>query len=251
MLCVDVESDWGTGGLRGLTEVLPRLLALLERHGARATFFVVGELASVASQWLAPDGPHEVGSHGHTHRRLTRLSADEVGRELVASRAALQAEGHAVTGFRAPFLACPPDLPRRLRAAGYRYDASGGGLLPGWRRDGAVTLVDAGAGDDAPLPRVGGSTLRDGLTPYNLTWMRLLHPLAGPLAPAGARRFSCHLHELLPGDGGWHALPAPLRWLHARGCGERAWRLLELVLARPGRRVVGCGEWLRRAGLLA
>jgi peptidoglycan-N-acetylglucosamine deacetylase len=81
------------------------LLALLDRCGVRATFFVLG--------WVAARFPdlvdeivragHEVGSHGHLHRRVYDLTPGEFAAELDASLAALAAAGvRDVPGFRAP-----------------------------------------------------------------------------------------------------------------------------------------------------
>src|SRR5262245_53854080 len=111
MLVVDVESDWGTPRTEGIRRVLPRLLELLERHRATATFFVVGELAGEVARVLPARRQHEVGSHGLTHALLTRLSREEIIRELETSKATLEAHGYEVLGFRAPFLKCPAELP--------------------------------------------------------------------------------------------------------------------------------------------
>jgi len=81
------------------------LLELLDRCGARATFFVLGWVAarypSLVEQ-IARAG-HEIGSHGHLHRRVYELSADGFADELDRSRAALAEAGvTSVIGFRAP-----------------------------------------------------------------------------------------------------------------------------------------------------
>ncbi len=219
-LIVDVESDWGRDSLRGVHEALPRLVALLERFGARATFFVVGELAGEVAETLS-GGPHEVGSHGLTHRALDRVTRDEARFELVESRRRLEAAGFAVEGFRAPFLRRPAGLSAMLSEAGYAYDASLGALGPSLSNP---------------------ATLRGGVLPFNLTWLRLLDPLGARLVPREARAFSLHLHELVAGDAGWRDLPAPLRRLHGRGAGARAWSLVGHVVSAFGPRLVPCRE---------
>jgi peptidoglycan/xylan/chitin deacetylase (PgdA/CDA1 family) len=63
----------------------PRVLDVLAEHGARGTFFVVGERAARAAKLLRTiaDAGHEVASHGWSHRSLwlctPRRTADEVG----------------------------------------------------------------------------------------------------------------------------------------------------------------------------
>lgn len=237
---VDVESDWGSGEIRGVTEVLPRLLEMLERRGARATFFVVGELAEAFGRQVGSGSSHEVGSHGLTHRLLTRLDADEVRREVEESKRRLEAEGHLVQGFRAPFLRRPRCLGDALVRAGYRYDASGGSVVPGAGNLLGRLRRARPAGDLRELPT---STLRDGLTPFSLTWLRLFHPLGQRLIPRARSVFYCHLHELLDESPGWPTLPRPLRKLHARHAGRTAWQLLESLLARD-RPFVSAGELL-------
>ncbi len=128
---------------RGLAE----LLELLQRHEARATFFVLG--------WLAERRPrlvraivaagHELASHGWDHRRVTEQTPaafrDSVRR---AKRLLEDVAGVAVVGFRAPSFSIVPgrewalDL---LIAEGHLYDSSlfpvrrRGYGYPGGRRD--------------------------------------------------------------------------------------------------------------------
>jgi len=82
-----------------------RILALLEKHGVRATFFVLG--------WVAdhhPDlvreihaGGHEIGSHGYWHRLIYNQTPDEFRADLVRSRDVLEdLISQAVTAYRAP-----------------------------------------------------------------------------------------------------------------------------------------------------
>ncbi len=82
-----------------------RLLDLLDQAGVRATFFVVGWLAERYPELVAEIGRagHELGSHGHHHRRVYELTPEEFRTDLVRSREALQAAGAGrVTMFRAP-----------------------------------------------------------------------------------------------------------------------------------------------------
>ncbi|MGH7392977.1 MAG: polysaccharide deacetylase family protein [Candidatus Rokuibacteriota bacterium] len=64
----------------------PRVLDLLGRHGARATFFLVGERAARAPGVVRAiaDAGHEVGNHGWSHTSLWRCgprrTAAEIGR---------------------------------------------------------------------------------------------------------------------------------------------------------------------------
>ena len=224
---VDVESDWAGTGTRGICEALPRLVDLLDAHHATATFFVVAELVDLVTAVLPPGGPHEVGSHGLTHRALTRLAPDEVRCEVVESKRRLEDAGYAVHGFRAPYFARPAGLGAMLADAGYRYDASVGSLHP-LRRPRLTTGTD-----DEPLPVVGAGTLRDGRTPFALTYLRVTHPLGVRLVSPDPGTFWCHPHELVEGTAGWTRLPPGLRHLHRRASGAPAWGIVERLLARP------------------
>lgn len=111
------------------TIALPRLLERFERHGIRATFFIVARDAAQQTQAIASiiAAGHEVASHSFSHPLgLECLDEVRLEQEIAGSRRALEhATGAEVIGFRAPNF----DLGRRvmhaLARAGYRYDASG------------------------------------------------------------------------------------------------------------------------------
>jgi polysaccharide deacetylase family protein (PEP-CTERM system associated) len=116
-LTVDVE-EWfhvcGPGALEPARwDHLPRrvvqntedLLALFERRGVRATFFVLGWVAMRYPRLveLIVAAGHEVGSHGHLHQRVYDLTPDEFSGDLEsASRCLTEAGAGAVIGYRAP-----------------------------------------------------------------------------------------------------------------------------------------------------
>jgi len=114
---VDVEEWFHICGVDTLTpdhwSALPsrvvsdteRLLALLDRRGVRATFFVLGYVAQRFPALVARirDAGHEIGSHGHLHQRVYEMNAEAFGRDLEASQEALRAAGCAPAQlFRAP-----------------------------------------------------------------------------------------------------------------------------------------------------
>jgi peptidoglycan/xylan/chitin deacetylase (PgdA/CDA1 family) len=87
----------------------PRILDLLREVEARATFFVVGETASVHPELVRRELRHgmEVGNHTWSHPDLTRLSAAERRRELERTQDLLVSLG-AGSGSDRPGLARPP-----------------------------------------------------------------------------------------------------------------------------------------------
>jgi peptidoglycan/xylan/chitin deacetylase (PgdA/CDA1 family) len=84
----------------------PRILELLARAGARATFFVIGENALRHPDLIRAivAGGHEVGHHTHTHPLAMFWCATprQVRKELDAGLAALGSLGVRPTRFRPP-----------------------------------------------------------------------------------------------------------------------------------------------------
>jgi polysaccharide deacetylase family protein (PEP-CTERM system associated) len=142
-LTVDLE-DWyhvcGAGSAEDLSQwnayesrvvrSTDRLLSLLRSHGVRATFFVLGYVAErepALIRAIAREG-HEVGLHGHLHRRIFEMSPAEFEEDLVRAQAAVSAAaGTDVIGYRAPEWSMRPHtlwaLPV-LRKRGILYDSS-------------------------------------------------------------------------------------------------------------------------------
>jgi len=106
------------------------LLSVLEKHGSRGTFFVLG--------WLAEHRPevvraiagagHEIASHGFWHEPVTRLDRSAFREDIRASKRSLEdLLGVPVQGYRAPNFSIVPgsewafDI---LLEEGYRYDSS-------------------------------------------------------------------------------------------------------------------------------
>jgi peptidoglycan/xylan/chitin deacetylase (PgdA/CDA1 family) len=137
---VDVESDWGgrasrDGGVKACRYALPRILALFDSYGVRATFFIsCAVIGAIESELLEiTSRGHEIASHGWNHRRYDRLDPVSLGEELEGSRKILQdITGLPVTGFRSPCFVPHRDLFQALAHAGYKYDSSLiAGRLPG------------------------------------------------------------------------------------------------------------------------
>jgi len=118
-----------------------RLLALLEKHGLRSTWFIPGH--SLASY---PDpcrkvfaAGHEIGHHGWTHRTPASLGREEEERELIRGNAAIEAlTGRRARGYRSPAWDLSAHSIELLLAHGFVYDSSlmGHDYLPYQARDG-------------------------------------------------------------------------------------------------------------------
>lgn len=104
-------------------EGTPAILDRLAAHGARATFFVVGEQVQRRPALLArilADG-HRLALHGHRHRLQARLTPAQVAEDLTRGRAAIEdAVGLTVGWHRPPYGVYSPAGLRAARAAGLR-----------------------------------------------------------------------------------------------------------------------------------
>lgn len=107
-----------------------RVLELLDRHGIRATFFVLG--------WVAERSPrvvhtivkagHEVASHGFGHELITAQTAKRFRQDVRKTKAVLEdLAGQAVLGYRAPSFSINAETVWALSILaeeGYQYDSS-------------------------------------------------------------------------------------------------------------------------------
>jgi peptidoglycan-N-acetylglucosamine deacetylase len=96
------------------------LLEVLARHGARATFNVLGERVAgrepLLRQVLA--GGHEVGSHAYRHERLAGRPGEAWRQLRRTNRALLEATGVRPRVFRAPYGWVSPGVVVAARLAG-------------------------------------------------------------------------------------------------------------------------------------
>ncbi len=135
-LSVDLE-DWyhdGNQWTPGIAEHIEanteHLLELLARADARATFFVLGDVAERYPRLLhlIAKAGHEIGSHSYAHRKVMELTRREFYEDTQRSLQAIeQVTGQAVDGYRAPYFSIKADVlwPVEILAElGLRYDAS-------------------------------------------------------------------------------------------------------------------------------
>lgn len=228
------------------------LLDLLDHHGVKATFFVVGEVIRPASRIIERivRGGHEIGCHTHSHRPLWELSPESFRDELRSFRRDLrEAAGNVeVRGFRAPTFSVDRRTAWALRVLeeeGYTYDSS---IVPArgplYGCPGAPLGVYRPAADDltrddpqggivefpAPVTRVGGVRLPVGggiylrVLPYGI-YERLARRVLR------ARPFFLYIHpwETDPGIPRLH-LPMLERWATYSGLGGMLRKVEKLLL---------------------
>ena len=107
------------------------ILALLKRHGVKASFFILGEVALKFPgliRRIHGEG-HEIGCHGMSHRMLGDLGEEKFRKELEEFRELMKGIlGEVeIKGFRAPTFSLSRDTKWALPILtdfGYLYDAS-------------------------------------------------------------------------------------------------------------------------------
>jgi polysaccharide deacetylase family protein (PEP-CTERM system associated) len=106
------------------------LLDTLGEHNAKATFFVVGEIATTRPQLIRDiaDAGHEVACHSWDHRRIHRLNPFTFREDIRKAKDALeQGGGQPVVGYRAPTFSVVKETAWAidvLAEEGFRYDSS-------------------------------------------------------------------------------------------------------------------------------
>ncbi len=107
-----------------------RILEILDRHHAKATFFTLGWIAERYPRLVRAivDNGHELASHGYAHRRASEQSEAEFRADVSQAKRILEdIGGVAVQGYRAPSFSINRhnlwafDV---LAEAGYRYSSS-------------------------------------------------------------------------------------------------------------------------------
>lgn len=159
----------------------PQVLAMLERRGATATFFVVGErlLANETAAKTAVDAGHELGNHTWAHTDVTHLGETAIRASLERTHELIGTlTGRDPTLFRPPY---------------GRIDSVGLGVCAALRYDVAlwsdhITGSNAKGDVDTTLRQVSAGSVvlaHDGGPEPNPTLMAQLDRLVASMTDAG------------------------------------------------------------------
>jgi len=221
------RDEWETRECR-VERNVDRILALLDAHGTRATFFTLGWIAERYPQLVRRivSGGHELASHGYGHERASDLTRAAFADDVVRAKNILEdLSGQPVLGYRAPSFSIGEGnlwAFEVLAEAGYRYSSSiypirhdhygmpgaprfahrvGSGLL-----EVPVTTLRVGGRN---LPSSGGGYFR--LLPYAMSrWMlRRVNTL-----DREAAIFYFHPWEIDPGQPRVQGIDAKTRFRH-------------------------------------
>lgn len=119
---------YGTSEPTGeLLQPTQRILDIFDEYGVKATFFILGEVASYYPdlvRTIHAEG-HEIACHGMRHVDLFSLTREQFTEEVGKAKEILEAIiGERVIGYRAPNLIIEPWVIDVLDGMGFRYDSS-------------------------------------------------------------------------------------------------------------------------------
>ncbi|HLG94260.1 MAG TPA: polysaccharide deacetylase family protein [candidate division Zixibacteria bacterium] len=136
VLSIDVES-WEEANIDcqiqsnpALIRQVDKVLGLLAKFDAKATFFILGKVAETFPGVLKNivSAGHEIGCHSYFHKPIYRQTPKEFNTDLLRARQALESvSGMEILGFRAPYFSITGKslwaLPILIEA-GFAYDSS-------------------------------------------------------------------------------------------------------------------------------
>lgn len=123
------RSDWAIRECR-VERNVDCILAMLDKHGTKGTFFTLGWLAEryPAVVRRIVDSGHELASHGYGHERASDQTPESFFADINLAKLILEdLSGHEVKGYRAPSFSIGEKnlwAFECLERAGYRYSSS-------------------------------------------------------------------------------------------------------------------------------
>lgn len=123
------RSDWAIRECR-VERNVDCILAMLDTHGTKGTFFTLGWLAERYPEVVRRivDNGHELASHGYGHERASDQTPDSFFADINLAKLILEdLSGHEVKGYRAPSFSIGEKnlwAFECLERAGYRYSSS-------------------------------------------------------------------------------------------------------------------------------
>ena len=123
------RSDWAIRECR-VERNVDCILAMLDTHGTKGTFFTLGWLAERYPEVVRRivDNGHELASHGYGHERASDQTPESFFADINLAKLILEdLSGHEVKGYRAPSFSIGEKnlwAFECLERAGYRYSSS-------------------------------------------------------------------------------------------------------------------------------
>ena len=89
--------------------ITPKVLDILDRYGAKGTFFLIGNNISESTAHLVRrehESGHEIANHSRTHSDMTKFTREQTEEEISATDSRIRAvTGQGTRFFRPPYIA--------------------------------------------------------------------------------------------------------------------------------------------------
>ena len=120
LLSFDTESDVGD------EEAVQKIINILDKYNAKATFFVMGTFVDQNPELIRIlySKDHEIACHTNTHKNLFLIDRSEQEKEIISCKEAIEELGINPKGFRAPWRLLTLDSANILKENNFTYDAS-------------------------------------------------------------------------------------------------------------------------------
>jgi polysaccharide deacetylase family protein (PEP-CTERM system associated) len=244
------------------TPIYNKLRTTDDRHARKvqATFFILGWIAERLPSLVREirSRGHEVASHGYNHDLPSKISGEELQRDLIKSKKVLSdITGNPVYGYRSPSFAVSDEILKTIQDSGFRYDSSynsfsrhgryGQISLNGYGRKGIAHKLSDNF-YEIPisnlmisrqiLPWGGGGYFR--LTPYRLFRLGVQRILKMD----GAYLFYVHPWEIDPDQPKVNSASFNCKLRHYTNLNKAKIRLKRLIENFSQHRFVTCSEYL-------
>lgn len=126
------------------SENIEEILKLLDKHNAKATFFLVGSWIDDNEELVKKihNQGHEIGNHSNTHRSFIDISSEEQAEEIISTSKKIEnLTGKKVNLFRPPFGKVNKNTINTCKSLGYytiKWDVDSGD----WKNIGTLNIVD-------------------------------------------------------------------------------------------------------------
>jgi len=240
IMSVDLEYDWDSKRCESI-KVVPKLLDFFDDHDIRATFFVVTDLMDKNESLIKEIAKkHEIASHSCTHAPLTKVSREQLEKEVRDSKKKIESLKIRCKGFRAPMYLVPKNLHKLLKKHSYKYDSSHTkSIFPGryFNLTQSTKIYEKDGITEIPI-----STFKLPI-PFGLSYMRLLYPFSRYLIKKKPVIFYLHPYELTDLKPK-KEVPFYVKSLAMRRMGKKAWETLEETTKVLNTKFVACEDYL-------
>lgn len=126
------------------SENIEEILDILDKHNAKATFFLVGSWIDDNEELVKEihNRGHEIGNHSNSHGSFPDISNEEKEEEILSTEKKIEdLTGEKVNLFRPPFGNIDKDTVNTCKSLGYytiKWDVDSGD----WKNIGSVHIVD-------------------------------------------------------------------------------------------------------------